>query len=109
MTSEHPSRAGHYLHKQRLVLVCLIRFDLHNSFGVWLEGNISPESLFKSRGITAKLVCILLGHLANSERPAVMGASKGNIAQLRLKVVFFVLKVNFILLGPALTNTIGYA
>ena len=93
-----------YLNKQRLVLVALIWLDLDNPFGFGLKGKVSPEGLLQGRCIASKLVCILFCHLANSESPAIMCACKGHVAQLRLELVFFVFKVNLILLGPACTS-----
>lgn len=82
------------------MFVALIRLDLDDPLGFGMEGKISPEGLLQGRCIAAKLVCILFCHLANSESPAVMCACKGDIAQLGLELVFFVFKVNLILLGP---------
>ena len=89
-----------YLNKERLVLVSLISLDFDNALGFGLECKVSPQRLLKARSIASKLVSILLGQLTDSEGPAIMGAGKGNIAQLRLKVVFLVFQINLILLMP---------
>ena len=93
-----------YLNKQRLLFVALIWLDLDDPLGFGLEGKVSPKGLLQGRCIASKLVCILFCHLANLESPAVMRACKGHIAQLRLELVFFVFKVNLILLGPVGTS-----
>ena len=82
------------------MFVRLVWLDLDDPLGLGLEGIVSPKGLLQSGCIAAQLVCILLSHLADSEGPAIMGAGKSNIAQLRLELVFFVFQVHFILLGP---------
>lgn len=102
MREKEASLTSH-LYKQRLVLVCLIRLDLDDALGLGLKCIVPPQRLLQARRIAAQLVSILLGQLTNPEGPAVMRAGKGNIAQLRLELVFFVFQINLALLSPAVT------
>lgn len=68
----------------------LIRLNLDDALGLGLKGIVPPQRLLQTRCIAAQLVSILLGQLTNPEGPAIMRAGKGNIAQLRLELVFFV-------------------
>ena len=86
------------------MFVALVWLDLDNPLGFGLEGKVSPEGWLQGRCIAPKLVCILFCHLPNSESPAVMRTCKGDVPQLRLELVFFVFKVNLILLGPVVTS-----
>ena len=96
----YPRGRYSHLYKQRLVLVCLIRLDLDDALGLGLKSKVPPQCLLQTSRIAAQLVSILLGQLSNPEGPAIMRAGKGNIAQLRLKVVFFVFQINLALLSP---------
>ena len=86
-----------YLNKQGLVLVSLVSLDAYDPLCLGLEGKVSPEGLLQPASFPSQLVCILLCQLPYPKCPAIMRAGKGDIAQLRLKVVFFVFQVDHIL------------
>ena len=97
-TAAKVGSAGHtYLNKQGLVLVSLISLDAYDPLCLGLEGKVSPEGLLQPASFASQLVCILLCQLPYPKCPAIMRAGKGDIAQLRLKVVFFVFQVDHIL------------
>ncbi len=86
------------------MLVRLIRLDLDDALGLGLKGIVPPQCLLQARRIAAQLVSILLGQLTNPEGPTIVRTGKGNIAQLRLELVFFVFQVNLTLLSPGITQ-----